>query len=67
VLAPIHHKRAAESRGGIGGSESDKVSVFVELLMMASSICARRRGTLCNNHHQTRTSDGKKDFHVCPT
>jgi hypothetical protein len=65
--APIHHKRAAESRGGIGGRETDKVGVFVELLMMASGICARRRGTLRNDHYQTRTSNGKKDFHVSPT
>ena len=65
--APIHNKCAAESCGGIGGREADKVSVFVELLMMASGICARCCGALRNDHHKTRAGNGKQHLHVSPT
>ena len=48
--ATIYNESAAESRGGIGGREADKVGVLVELLMMASGVHARRCGALRNNH-----------------
>ena len=63
----MHNKGAAESRGSIGSREADKVGVFVELLMMASGICARCCGTLRNDHDQTRACNGKEHFHVSPT
>ena len=65
--AAIHNKGAAESRGGIGGREADKVGVLVELLMMASGICARCCGALRNDHDKTRAGDRKQRFHVSPT